>query len=186
MVDNYERNIQVAVAEVNPSASADLNEIKLQTGVILRKKKFPILLLDTVLNKFPYPPVPDYWDEERKRAVKNPESEAYKLLIEEVDNQRGMATIDAMIAFGTELLSVPEGFYRPENDEWINNLEAIEVLGISVRRDSTTARYLAWVKFVAITDPSEFNLISSVVQSLVGVPGDKVAEAIDTFPDNTK
>lgn len=185
-MQEYENHIQDAVAEVHPSAPADLNEIKLMTGVVLKKKKFPIMLLNQVLIKFKYPPVPEYYDEERKRAVKNPSHEDYVRQKEEIDAERGLASIDVLIAFGTEIVSVPEGFSRPEDDDWINEIEAIETLGISVRRESYAARYLAWVKFKAIVDESEYGLIVNAVQSVVGVPGAEVAQAIDTFPGHAK
>ena len=178
---DYERNIQNAVAEVTTSAPVDLNVITLSTGVQLKKKKFSPFLIQSVISKFKYPPIPEYWDEDRKRGIKNPDHPEYIAQKAEVDEQRGMAAIDALIAFGTELSFIPDGFARPEEDEWADDLEA--VTGISIRRDNYKSRYLAWVKNVAISDPNEIESIMLMAQTAAGVPGDGVAQAIDSFRD---
>lgn len=180
-MSDYDNSIQDAVAEVSASAPILNNTITLKNGVQLKKKPFPILLVQQVISSFKYPPVPEYWDEDRKRGIKNPNNEDYLRQKDEVDTERGLAAIDAIIAFGTELVSVPDDMYRPENDEWIDDLELVN---IPVRRDNRKARYLAWVRNVAITDSEDIALLSSLIQNAMGTSGGSVASAIDGFRNN--
>lgn len=182
MDNNYQNSIQNAVAGVSASAPLLDGIITLKNGVQLKKKPFPILLVQQVIGSFKYPPVPEYWDEDRKRGIKNPNNEDYIRQKDEVDTERGLAAIDAIIAFGTELVSVPEDVIKLEDDSWIDDLELVN---ISVRRDNRKARYLAWVRNVAITDGRDLELLSALIQNAMGTSGGAVAQAMDGFRDNS-
>ena len=112
----YNRDIQDAVAGVDEAPAPVRDVITLSNGVQLRKKPFPILRVQAIVDQFKYPPVPEIWDEDRKRPIKNPDHPEYLRQKEEIDVERGMASIDAIIAFGTELVSVPEGIPRPDEE----------------------------------------------------------------------
>ena len=184
----YNSDIQAAVAGADLAPAPLPDVIEFGSGAKLRTKKVPILRIQAIMDTFKYPPIPEFMDEERKRPIKNPDHPEYKRMRDEVDEQRGLAALDALIAFGTELVSIPEGMAKPEDDSWI---EECALFGLEVRTDSPKARYLGWVKFVAITDSADFDKLYGILQHSMGVSGVNIAQAISSFqsdqeprPDN--
>lgn len=182
MEDQYSDRIQQAVAEVEQTEVKKADEIiVLSTGVKLRLKKVPILRINAVLERFPYPEVPLIHDEERGREIRNPNHPIYQEMRQKVDEQRTWAIMDAVAGLGTELLFVPEGFYRPEDQGWIDECE---ILGIQINTTSKVARYLAWIKFVAISTMEDMNLIARQFGLALGVSEARIANEIrNNFPD---
>lgn len=157
------------------------NELTLSTGVKLRLKKINILRINAIVDRFKYPEVPEVWDEHREKYFKNPDSPTYQQMKAEVDEQRTLAVIDAIAALGTEIAYVPPGLSPLESDEWITELQFLQ---IPVLPDNRLARYLAWVKFVAIGDITDLQKISEQFGVAMGTSEGKVAESIQrNFPD---
>lgn len=179
---DYDRDIQNAVAGVSAPATIS-NVITFKNGVKLKRKNFSIITVQKIVAKFKYPEIPEYWDEDRKRGIKNPDHPVYKRECEEVDAARGMAVIDAIIAFGTEFVSAPDDVEKLESDSWV---VMCDLIGIPVLKDNHNARYLAWVQNVAITDNTDLEQLMSFVQAAAGVPGDAVMQAIDSFPNHSQ
>lgn len=86
---------------------------------------------------------------------------------------------DALILLGTEIKSIPKGVEKPEGNAWI---ETLEVLGFKLNRRSTPARYLAWVKHVAIQDQDDWEAITENVGRMAGVTEADVKRAQSSFP----
>jgi hypothetical protein len=161
--------------------SLENNEITLSTGVRLRLKKINILRINAVVDQFHYPEVPEVWDEHREKSFKNPDSPTYQQMKAEVDEQRTLAVIDAIAALGTEIAFVPPAIPVLESDDW---LEELAFLKIPVVTDSRLARYLAWIKFVAIGDVVDLQKITEQFGVTMGTAEGKVAESIQrNFPD---
>jgi len=182
MDSQYSDRIQQAVAEVEQvEIKKQAETITLSTGVKLKLKHVPILRINAVLERFPYPEVPVIWDEEKGRELRNPNHPAYVEMRQKVDEQRTWAILDAVAALGTEVLYVPDGIDKPEDASWT---EELEVLGIAVRLDSKVARYLAWIKFVAIGTADDMSAIARQFGLALGVSEARIAGEIrNNFPD---
>jgi len=181
MVDaNYESKIQEAVAEVDqPQSTPISDETVLSSGVRLRHKKFSRLILQAILDKFPYPEPPKVKIPEKDRYEINPNSPQYKEQIAQIDMQRSMAIIDAGIVFGTEMVYKPDSLPDVDDDGWIDDLD---LLGIPVKRDNKKSRFLAWIKYEAMRDTeTDLAKIMSAFSNLSGVSEEAVAEALDNF-----
>lgn len=177
----YDQEIQEALelVEAQPEQS---DEITLSTGVVLKFKKIPILRIQAVVEQFPYPEVPEVFNKDKGRYEKNPFSEEYKKMVEEIDAKRGLAVIDTVLAVGTEVSTTPDNFAGPDTDEW---LEELEIGHIKVKRDSKIARYHAWVKYVAIVDQDDVGKILEQFGLQLGVGEANVAQQLQTnFPHN--
>ena len=181
-MDEYTERIQQAVAEVEQKEIKKADDtITLTTGIVLKLKHVPILRINAVLDRFPYPDVPLLWDEDKQRELRNPNHPAYLAEREKVDQQRTWAILDAVAALGTEVISVPAGVYKPEEDGWI---EECEVLGIEVNTSSKVARYLAWIKFVAIGTMDDMTSIARQFGLALGVSEERIAAEIrNNFPN---
>lgn len=177
---NYENKIQEAVATVDlPQPESVTSEVTLSSGVVLRNKKFSRLILQAILDKFPYPEAPKVHIREKDRYEVNPNDPRYKEQVAKIDEQRSMAIIDAVIVFGTEIVSVPDSVMPIENDDWVDELE---IIGVTVLKENKKARYLAWIKYVAMVDTeADLAKVMAVFSRMVGASEETVAQAIENF-----
>lgn len=179
--EKYNKDIQQAVEAVNAASQVPSDVIICSNGVKLKLKKIPLMRIQAVMNKFEYPPVPDIWDENRGRAVKNPDHPDYLRQKAEVDQKRQNAVLDAIAALGTEIIDIPESVPSLESDDWI---EECEFIGISVDKDRRIARKLAWIKFVALVDIADMNKLGEQFGISMGLSEETVAQAVDSFRSN--
>jgi len=178
----YNQKIQEAVAADEAATSPDL--VTLSSGVILRHKKVSILRLQNIISHFKMPEVPAYWDKEREMHIKNPSHPIYLAEVERINEERMLAAVDALIATGTELVECPDDIEPLESDDWIDECETF--FKITVLRDNKKARYLAWVKYVAVLTKEDLELLAHFVRRTLGVSEESVAQAMrENFPNNT-
>lgn len=180
----YNDKIQAALVEVekNEQTPEQKEEVTLSSGVILKFKKIPLLRINAIVEQFPYPPVPVVYDEKKQRKESNPLNKDYLDAKAEIDVQRSLAIIDAVVATGTELKFRPDDVPDPDTDDWI---EELTVSHIPVRKESKYAKYLAWVKFVAIRDMDDLGIIAREFGITLGISESRIADAIqENFPDN--
>lgn len=181
MVDDYDTSVLEKISQVEVE-KADENIITLSSGVRLRTKKVPVLRIQALVNKFKYPPVPEIWDESRERTIRNPNHPDYLAARQAVDIERTLAVIDAIAAMGTEIVYRPENIPALEDDAWVDE---ITVGGLEFDLKSPTARYLAWVKYVAIVDQDDIALIAKKAGLSLGIAEERVAASLQSsFQDN--
>lgn len=179
---DYEKKILEAVsAEDQPTESA--SRVTLSSGVVLEYQPVPVLRIQNLMRKFKYPEVPELWDEVREQKIKNPSHPVYVEMCEQIDMDRTFAVVDAIIAFGTTPVEVPDTVEALDSETWVK--ECKEFFDIDLEGASPRARYLAWVKFVAVIDIKDFQKISNAFNLAMGVSESKVASALqDRFPDH--
>ena len=171
-----DRVIAHAIDESN--READDNLIRLSTGVILKAiQANPSTLIRVMtMQKRPAPPL--YFDKSMGRMMENPNDPDYIPRVQawQMDYSNGM--LNVLIGLGTELVAVPIGLQRPEDDQWMADYRA---LGLPVISDSPAWRYITWVMQVAAPTDKDLNLISDKVKILSGVREADVRDA-ETFP----
>jgi len=154
------------------------NTITLSTGVVLRGKQAnPLILIDVMAN-FPRPKPPIWKNPKMGREMENPDDPEYRARLQGWEMEMSSATLNAMILLGTELVKVPKGFPKPKDDSW---LEEYELLGLDMRPDNDSWRYLKWVTFKAVKDEKDLEKIRDVVGRLSGVSESSV-ESAAAFP----
>lgn len=183
MDTHYSDRIQQAVSEVEQKELKKADDtITLTTGVVLKLKHVPILRINAVLERFPYPEIPELWDDEKQRMLRNPNHPVYLEQRTKVDEQRTWAILDTIAALGTEVVSVPPSIAPVESNDWV---EELDLLGIAVKVDSRLARYLAWIKFVAIGTGDDLTAIAQQFGLALGVSEARIANEIrNNFPNN--
>lgn len=178
----YEPKIIEAIAEEEQKGSEQTDRITFSNGVTLGFKKVNIMRIQSIANKFEYPEVPEVYNADKDRWEKNPDNPQYVKACEKVDYQQGMAVIDAIAAFGTYVIHVPETVPTVESDEWI---EELELFGIEVNRDSKLARYYAWVKYVAVVDQDDLMVLGQQFGVTMGASERLVKNQLrSSFQDN--
>lgn len=84
---------------------------------------------------------------------------------------------------GTELLEVPDGIEKPDDEEWA--LEVEEFTAIKVPKVGRR-RYYCWLKYVALTSMNDFQALLNKLTALGGVTLESdVAEAETSFRTDT-
>lgn len=153
-------------------------EIKLSSGVRLQVLRVPPLLTRQAVIQLKEPEVPIVEDQEQGRRMLNPNDPDYLAAMEKFRNDQNMAVLAVYILVGTRLIGTPPGMPRPQDDEWLENLET---LGIKVNVSTVPARYLSWVQMVAMTSQEDFNIISAAVGRASGIIEEDVDKAVDSF-----
>lgn len=177
----YNQKIQEAVAADEAATQPEL--VTLSSGVVLKHKQVSILRLQNIISHFKMPEVPALFDKERNKEIRNPNHPVYLAQVEQVNEERMLAAVDALIATGTELVECPEDIEPIDSDDWIEECETF--FKIKVLRDNKKARYLAWVKYVAVLTKEDLELLAHFVRRTLGVSEESVAQAMrENFPNN--
>lgn len=172
------KEIEEKVVEAIDEMEADDALITLSTGVVLRGKAAPAMALIKVKAHFLRPKPPLWKSETLGRMIENPDDPIYK---EQLDNHKTESTaamLNTLILLGTDLVSVPKGFPKPESDDWLDELYEI---GIEIHPEKKRWRYLNWVMFKAAPKSQDTELISEVVGRLSGV-SERDVQAAEEFP----
>lgn len=177
--DSIDQKVIEVLEESSNTSSKKDNTITLSSGVVLKNRKVPPMILAKVEEKYPDPPVPTVYDSERDRYLPNPDSPEYEKALEDNRMRKGNSLIDVLISMGTEIVSIPEGLQKPDDSEWVDDLLSI---GIEVPSQNR-ARYLAWVKFYAATSASDIQELAKRGSESLGVTESEVASAIAVFQD---
>lgn len=141
--------------------------VVLSTGVRVRLKPVSPSLLAEVTGRVVYPPVPKFYNPDKDREEENPNHPDYLAAKAQVDQERGIAMMDALALFGLELLDpIPE-------DGWDKRLH---LLGIKFDASNPVEREFYYKKHVALT-VRDFGLLSQ----LSGVTAEGVSRAEESF-----
>ena len=98
--------------------------ITLENGVRIRILPVSATLIDEVTSRIEDPEVPMWKNPDKDRDEPNPNDPKYIKALRDADRRRGVASMDAMVMFGVELV---DGV--PEVDGWLKKLQALEHLG---------------------------------------------------------
>lgn len=152
--------------------------ITLSTGVVLRGKQVPTLILVKLMAAFPRPKVPTWINPNMGREMENPDDPDYLERIRAWKVESSNVTLNALVLLGTELVKVPKKMNGPDDNDWIDEYK---LLGLPMYPENKSWRYLTWITFRAAPALDDLNLLKEVVGRLSGIPENKV-EAAETFP----
>lgn len=168
-------NPAVAVAK----KSTEKQDVRtLSSGVKVRAVTVSASLIMDVQNQIKYPPVPIVKDDEKGQTYENPDHPSYKRACAEVDSQRAIAAMDAIIMFGVELV---DGL--PKDDRWLRKLKtmqkagSIDLSGFDLK-DEIDLEFL-YKKYEAVRSEDY-----DIINEMVGVTAEGIADAEDSFQGN--
>lgn len=174
-IDN--RTLEVLAQVSTSEDKKDDNTTTLSSGVVLRHKKVPPMILAKIEEKYPDPPVPTVYDDERDRYLPNPDSPDYERAVDDNRMKKGNAMIDCIIAMGTQIVSIPDSMQTPDEEDWIEDLEFI---GVEVPK-LKLGRYLAYIKYYAATSASDIQELAKKGSQALGITEEEVARSIESF-----
>lgn len=159
-------------------------EFKLTNGIVLQVKSVPPLLIQGVTKEFVTPPPPKVYIEELGKDEENPNDPAYIREVEQLIEQQNTAITDLVLAMGTSCVSVPEGYFRPEEDGWIAAVKfATEITGRAVNIDEGHAvkRYLYWLRFYALETQEDVIVANNLPLQVGGIRETEIDELVEFF-----
>lgn len=178
------------VADVVERIKADGRNalLTLKNGVVLRCKPVPPVYVQALRAKFVDPDPPkvtitptdgrDPWEEE------NPSDPAYQRQLSDWHYRGNMAINRLFWGMGTELVSVPEGMFRPEDQGWIDYVKRAETYTgeeVPVDVSNDEMRWVSWLSLYAIDNDTDLYLAGSIPQNLAGINEKEVADAVAAF-----
>lgn len=170
---------EAAVQAVEEAERPETDNICLSNGIVLKVKAVPPYLVRQAATNVARPQPPKIKvREDRDIEEENPDDPEYQEALGKHAVQAAEAASDLMLMAGTEVVSLPEGRVPPESDEW---LELVKFVGVEVDWDSKYGRYLAWLKFYAITTETDLALLLAAVGRGIGLGEKEVDEAVDSF-----
>lgn len=181
IVDKGVEEVLDAVESRASGTGGDPNLIELSTGVILRTRPVPRSLFADMLARFPAPKPPTVFIADKGREEENPDDPRYLAAVQDNQIQLVKAMSDAMILIGTEIESIPEGLATLDDVDW---REEVHLLGYDIH--GPRGWYLAWVKFKAIGNEADYQLVSDGVGRLMGVTEKDTALAARRFQSPAK
>jgi hypothetical protein len=169
----------VLVAEAAEEGDEVPTSITLSTGVTLRIKKAALGLLIKVMAKHTRPPVYKIWVEEEQSWFEHPDHPDYIKAVKAYEAKANDVLLNAIILLSTELKSKPKDMPGPMSNGW---LELFEALGLDIKRDNKSWRYLNWVLMNAIVTQDDFALITEIA-TLSGIAlSEEAVEKAANFP----
>jgi len=178
-MDPGEQAIEAAAKIVEEVRKPPSNEVTLSNGIVLKLKPVPpFLVRQAVLShKRPEPPVMFIKDKEREEV--NPNDPAYLRAVEEYEALTSDTALNITLAAGTEVKSIPEGLFSPEDDGWT---EILEYAGISTTFwERKLDRYLAWLRYYALGAATDITLVTSALAKGIGLTESEVQAAAESF-----
>jgi hypothetical protein len=161
---------------------AKLDSITLSNGIVLKLKAVPPLAMREAAISVPQPKVPVVFVESLGRAEENPNDPDYARALTRWENDQVFRVADVLMLLGTSVESVPEGYQRPEDEEWF---EELEVLGLAVDGSNRHKRRLAWLRMYAFTSERDIAATMAAITALSGTTEVEVGRAAAAFRNNT-
>lgn len=159
-------------------------EFTLQNGIVLSVRPIPPLLLTAVNDEFHIPDPPVVWLEDKGRNEPNPNDPNYLKEIQRLADAQDLAVENLTIAVGTDVKFVPEGFFKPEDEGWVEKIEfANKLVGIDIKieAEDKIKRYLQWLRFYAMESAMDISMVRNLPTMLAGIREGEVDEVLDSF-----
>jgi len=163
-----------AVNDVEEKERKTEDILTLSSGVKLKLKAVNKFFLFQVADRFKPPKVPIV--KMKGREEENPNDPRYVQELERHLADVGQVMNNTVLLRGVEVLEMPKDMITSDSEEW---KEEMEILGLST--ENKRARFLAWLKAIAVPNDEEMNLVLENVGRLTGVAEIDAAEAVERF-----
>lgn len=159
-------------------------EFTLSNGIVLTIKSVPPILVQAILKEFEPPPPPKVYMEEKGRDEENPNDPNYLRELAALEERQSTAINNLYLGVGTTFKSVPEGYFSPEEDGWIEKVEfAANLTGshVNIDKQPGVKRYLCWLNYYAMETATDMLLCQGLPLQLAGIREGEVEEVVESF-----
>jgi len=179
LADVSEVAVEAAARAIESTKEDELNEITLSNGIKLSSKPIPPLLLTRAGAEVPRPQVPTAYLEDKGREEPNPDDPDYIQALQKYQMDLGEAATNVSLVVGTKIEHVPEELSHPDDEDWVQDLEAA---GLQLKIDTEPARKLAWLRYYALSTVRDYNKTLNFIGRRAGLKEEDVAKAAESFP----
>lgn len=172
--------LEATESQDSPTSREQL--VELSSGVVLKTKTIPILLLKNLTREFVEPRAPKVYIEEKERTVINYQDPDYLAAKERHEQEIADAYLNVFAAYGTTIESLPAGVPGVMDQAWVDEFGII--YGDQIPEKYNSKRYLAWLSCVAILTREDVNNVADAVKAHMGVQEVEVDRQIEKFPSN--
>lgn len=163
--------------ETTPAGGSDPGLVTLSSGVVLRVRAVSTSLFADLMAEMDPPKPPVVFIESKGREEENPDDPDYLAAKQAHQARVAKSMSDAVIVLGTELESLPKGFPGPDDTAWNAQMRAL-----GRRFEGEADRYLAWVKYQAGKETTDFQTIWEAVGRQASVLEKDTQAAVRRFP----
>jgi len=156
--------------------------LTLSSGVVVRAVPVSPLLMDALMRRYKPPKPPQFKNEENGRYYENRDDPDWLDEVQKLEQESETAALDLLFAKGVELISIPDGMARPEEDEWVEDIKLFAGVEIDPH---PRLRLLAWIKYVAAQRAEDLMNLGKAVMQQTGVSEDLVSQALASFRSDT-
>lgn len=156
------------------------DQVRLSSGVVLGLKAVPQAALRRAVAAVERPAPPKWLNPETNIEEDNPTHPEHLAAVDAYYVRIFEVTCNVLFALGTFCKSVPEGMFRPEEDDWI---EELRVAGFEPDVASPPRRYKEWLDLYAVKrwNVDQGRLLAAVVVFSGYLLEPEVLEAINSF-----
>lgn len=155
--------------------------IELSTGVRIKLTGVPPALLEDVVSRVEEPRVPMWFNPDKDREEPNPNDPDYIRALNEVERERSVAILEAVVLFGMELV---DGL--PEDDSWLKKLRLMDRRGTfdmsGYDLDDELDLEFLYKRYIALGMED----LAFVVSTVSGVDEEDINKAREAFLDDQK
>jgi hypothetical protein len=152
-------------------------------GVVLKLSPVSDMISYRLASQRTPPKPPTVFIEAKDREEENPNDPDYLAELRRYNQDMGMLGVDVALALGVEIVRIPEGLARPDDEEW---REALAFIGLESAAQGK-ARIIDWLKYYGTSSFAELDKIAGAIGKLSGVVDEvEVAAIEDTFRDNSE
>lgn len=177
-----------AIADV--LAQEELPEsVTFSNGLKLRLRHVSQVLIAQVTGRIadPAPPMADIG---KGRLEPNESDPDFLDELERRKNVRAQVAGNALIVFGTGIEVLPPGLLGPEDLAWIDEVEALNDLGVDLELETPlgfpkanpSQRYLSWLSYYALPKGEDLEELARLLLRIGGITEAEVVAAMATFP----
>lgn len=153
-------------------------ELVLSSGIVLELRDVPPLALRQANLGVPLINPPMVYISDKGREEENPNDPVYLASVDERESIVYQAGVNVALVMGTACKSVPEGFVGPDCNEWVEQLEAAELI---VDVSTPARRYLNWLHLYALRNAEDLRRTTYNALVRAGLMEAEVAAAAASF-----
>lgn len=177
MQDDMKRAVDELTENHDPSLFVASN------GLRLRLKRVSQLVMLEAARRLNKPKIPRAYNEEKGRDEENPLDPEYVEAEQRYKFDLGMLAVSTYFILGTRIEGdLPDGVEPLASPDWVDLVTAVDPT-IDIP-ETGPRRYLAWLKYHALSDPDQNQLLMACIRYSGGVLEADVALANANFPNN--
>lgn len=152
-------------------------DVVLPSGVKVRLVAVPNMVVMAMTKLVKEPQIPVYRNDAKDRDEPNPLDPLYLRAIEDYKSALGDLTVQAYLANGVRVLTIPADKHELTSDQWA---EGLRFIGIDVP-ESGLGRTVAWLKYHILEDADLMDILSGIAIAGGAVTEAQVQQAAESF-----